>query len=266
MHNNFTRFQIFIYSFCVLSLFQSCAYEVVSDTTNIIQLEQEINVEILPVLSDKNRYNLHVSTLDTEVCEGSEILIELSSIQGNNSIFINGIESPSNCTELLEHISTTKLIELDKPVNDLNIIIANFYNYIRINKNDDGIEILPGDLKGIRMKQEVIKTIKDNHFWAGLNSSISQEQSTFFDLYYDLAENLIYQPISKGNYGFFQVQDERITCIHPETFKESNVGFALELNPEVILDETKFGEIVSNFRINHPELEFFIYDGKGQQY
>lgn len=247
-----------------LAILNSCSLGIQEEPTIIVDLENEISLELLPKLNYTDQYLWKLSTIKDEICSSSELITEIVSHSTGYSVYINGLKSPTECIEGQHEITGIETIEFVSSQIDMNFVIANIYNYASLEKDELGVNIEFGTTNGITLSKNRLETLQKYHIWAGIDNNSASDSEIFNELQNLIRSEMLVYNISDGNYGYFSLGNG-IDVLDPVSLQKSKNGFALAIDNN---DESfeKLSRIVSNFRLLHPDMNFYLYDGSGTSY
>jgi hypothetical protein len=249
-----------------LVIFNSCAFEDTLDPTFLVDLNTDIRIGVYQNLyqdNPQNNFIWKVSLNDVDVCEKSQLLTSYLPHDDQDRLYIDGLDNPTDCQEGHYEIFSTHEFGLEGEKKDVVVYLANIENKIQLVDRGDYLSIEHGSLEGLKVSSDHLLTVNNKHLWGGVYTSTEQEQFLFFNLFQQISEEVLYTPISDGNYGYF-IKGETTEVIHPQNFRQTTLGFALKVQENFDLESTNVQEFISNFRMQHPEVDFFIADGKGK--
>lgn len=255
--------------FSLLSLIfvlNSCAFENDIDPTFLVDLNTDIKIELYQELSEASNFGDYIwkiSLNDIEVCEESQLLTNYVEVDNQDKLYIEGMSNPPECLQGDYEIFTTHKFSFKENEKLVKVFLANIENNLLLQDRGNYINIEYSALEGIKVEKDELLPIDLNHLWGGVYSNTEQEQFLFYNLFQQISEEILYDSISDGNYGYF-TKGETISVVHPQLLNRTDHGFAVKIRSDFDWQTSQVQDFIASFRMQHPEIDFFISDGSGK--
>lgn len=258
------------YTFTILfaSLFMaSCNIGSLEEPTQIIDIENELTLELVQDLEEANKFTWIISTVREDLCNESELITNYEVTGTEAELMILGLETPNDCTNFEAQIQSFEPFTFltDEKIVDINIANKTV-NRAVLFRTPSFINIISENSADYIIRETKIFTVEKTHFWGGLLNPTDSNKALFFDLYQQLTESIVYEQIEQGNFGYFSYSESNLRVMDSQSYDQSEIGFAVKISDLHELDRTLVEQLILDFRLQHPEVDFFINLGDGSQF
>jgi len=248
----------------LLLLFLAACSKSEEDPSIIYNLEDEFVIRPVESLSRAgSKLTLEITSLQSDLCDNSEILYKFRQIDGVSIIELNDITSPENCNT--SDIPPSTNIALNPNGSNrrlLNVKIKEIIeNEGHIDEFQNRFEIKMASTNGIRISHRDLFKVQPTMIWGGVDYTSTDSVNVANAFMADLALMVRARPLIQGYYGQFELMPTGSVNIWNDTKSMDNRS-AFAFHSEMTLAE--MASMVEDYRSRYPTMRFFVYNALGE--
>lgn len=257
------QYALYIFVLVTTLAFVSCSVPIQNDPAKFVDVADEVELHILPDLEDRSSFFLAISTIKSNYCAESQFITSFSENKELATLDIDALEIPSDCSNFDSKISTFSEFSIEDASKTVDITLAkSIENKFYLDKSESRITILTNNLRGIVFEEDHLILMRNNFLFGGIFSESTEEKEKFGQLISSIQTIYDSQDIAYGNYGHF-IKGETTSFINPINLDMTREGFAFEVLSEGKLIDTDIPQLILDFKMENPEIDFYITSGEG---